>query len=91
MGKMIKPTKLTDEELQKIKSLQEEFQLVTFQLGELHIIEFNLSNQLKEINKEITNFRSTYTSLQEKEKELLAELKSTYPDVNINFETGELS
>jgi len=88
---MIKPTKLTDEELQKIKSLQEEFQLVTFQLGELHIIEFNLSNQLKEINKEITNFRSTYTSLQEKEKELLAELKSTYPDVNINFETGELS
>lgn len=88
---MIKPTKLTDEELKQVQDLQKEFQLVTFQIGELHIIEYNLNNQLEEIKKEITNFRSTYKSLQEKEKEFLAKLKSSYPDVNINFETGEFS
>ena len=88
---MIKPTKLKDEELKEVQKLQEDFQLLTYQIGELSIVEYNLQNQLDNVKTELRNFYSSLKTLQEKEKDLIDKLNSTYPDVNINFETGELS
>jgi hypothetical protein len=34
---MIKATKITDEELQEVQQLQKDFQIVTYQIGELSI------------------------------------------------------
>jgi len=88
---MIKETKITDEELAEVKQLQQDFQVNTYQIGELSIIKRNIENQLKDINTELDNQYSTISKLQEKEKELIDKLKTSYPDVSINLETGELS
>lgn len=88
---MIKATKITDEELNEVRQLQQDFQTVTFQVGELSIIEHNLQNQLDDIKTELKNFYSSLKTLQQKETDLLDKLKTAYPDVTINFETGELS
>jgi L-arabinose isomerase len=91
MARMIKETKITDEELAEVKQLQQDFQVNTYQIGELSIIKRNIENQLKEINTELDNQYSTTGKLQEKETELIDKLKTSYPDVSINLETGELS
>ncbi len=88
---MIKATKITDEELTEVKQLQQDFQLVTYQIGELAVIEHNLQNQIDNVKIELKNFYSSLKTLQEKENELLDKLESTYSNQTINFETGELS
>ena len=88
---MINPSKITDEELQSIKELQKQYQQLTFQVGELHLIKRNLQEQLKNIDTEIENQYSTGLKLAEAEKELIEKLKETYSEANINLETGEIS
>ncbi len=88
---MIKATKITEEELNEVKQLQQDFQILTYQIGELSIVEHNLQTQIDNVKTELKNFYSSLKTLQDKEKELIDKLNSAYPDVNINFETGELS
>jgi chromosome segregation ATPase len=88
---MIKATKVTDEELQQVKDLRQNFQLVTFEFGELSLTRNLLQKELAKLDEDIENYVSTYKTLQDKEKELLEKLQTTYPDQKINFETGELS
>ena len=88
---MIKATKITDEELKEIKDLRQSFNLITFEFGELSLTRKLLQQELDKLDKDIDNYISTYRTLQEKEKELINKLESVYPNVNINFETGELS
>lgn len=88
---MIKASKITDEELQQVKDLRSNFQLVTFEFGELSLTRNLLQKELAKLDEDIENYISTYKTLQDKEKELLEKLQTTYPDQKINFETGELS
>ena len=88
---MIKATKLTDEELQEVQDLRKQFNLITFEFGELSLTRDLLQKELHKLNKDIENYISTYSTLQEKEKTLIDKLSTNYPDVTINFETGELS
>ena len=88
---MIKSTKITDEELNEVKQLQQDFQVLTYQIGELSVIEHNLQNQIDNIKTELKNFYSSLKTLQEKEGEIIDKLNTKYPDNSINFETGELS
>lgn len=87
---MIKATKITDEELNQVNELRREFQIVALELGELNLIERNLKEELVKIQEETDNFYSSYKKLQQKEKDLISTLGSTYPDQTINYETGEL-
>ena len=88
---MIKATKITEEELAEVQQLQKDFQIVTYQIGELSITEHNIQEQLDNVKTELNNFYSSLKTLQQKENDLLDKFKSTYPDNAINFETGELS
>ena len=88
---MIKATKITDEELQQVKELRQNFNLVTFEFGELSLTRKLLQQELDKLDKDIENYVSTYRTLQEQEKELTDKLEKNYPNQNINFETGELS
>jgi hypothetical protein len=91
MASMIKATKITDEELQEVKQLQQDSQVLTYQIGELSIAEHNIQLQLDNVKTELVNFYSSLKTLQQKENDLLDKFKSTYPNNTINFETGELS
>jgi chromosome segregation ATPase len=88
---MIKASKITDEELEQVKELRQNFQLVTFEFGELSLTRNLLHKELAKLDEDIENYVSTYKTLQTKEKSLLETLQTTYPDQTINFETGELS
>jgi hypothetical protein len=88
---MIKSSKITDEELQQVKELRQNFNLVTFEFGELSLTRNLLQKELDKLDQDMENYVSTYKTLQDKEKELLDKLQTTYPDQKINFETGELS
>jgi len=88
---MIKASKITEEELQQVKELRSNFNLVTFEFGELSLTRKLLQQELDKLDKDIDNYVSTYKTLQDKEKTLLEKLQTTYPDQSINFETGELS
>jgi len=88
---MIKASKITDEQLQQVKDLRQNFQLVTFEFGELSLTRNLLQKELAKLDEDIENYVSTYKTLQDKEKTLLETLQTTYPDQKINFETGELS
>jgi hypothetical protein len=88
---MIKSTKITDEELTEVKQLQQDFQILTYQIGEISLQRELAQKQLKKLDSEFNNFISSFEKLQLKEEELISKLNNTYPDNNINFETGELS
>ena len=88
---MIKTTKITEEELNQVNELRREYQIVALEIGELNLIERNLKAELVKVQEDLDDFYSSYLKLQEKENDLIDKLKSTYPDNNINFETGELS
>jgi hypothetical protein len=88
---MIKATKITEEELAEVKQLQQDFNIITFQIGELSIQRELAQKQLRKITEEFMSFVSSFEKLQLKEEELINKLNNTYPDNNINFETGELS
>jgi chromosome segregation ATPase len=88
---MIKANKITDEELEQVKELRQNFNLVTFEFGELSLTRNLLHKELAKLDEDIENYVSTYKTLQTKEKSLLETLQTTYPDQTVNFETGELS
>ncbi len=88
---MIKATKITDEELKEIKNLQQNSQILTYQIGEISLQREFIQKQLKKLDDEFNNFISSFEKLQENEIELVEKLKTQYPDRSINLETGELS
>jgi chromosome segregation ATPase len=88
---MIKATKITEEELAEIKQLQQDSQVLTYQIGELSLQREFAQKQVKRLDDEFNNFMSSFEKLQEKEVELVEKLKTQYPDRSINLETGELS
>ncbi len=88
---MIKATKITEEELAEVKQLQQDFSVITYQIGELSLQRELAQKQLQNINQDINNFVSSFEKMQEKETELINRLKAAYPDQVIDLETGELS
>jgi lantibiotic modifying enzyme len=91
MASMIKATKITEEELEEIKNLQQDSQVLTYQIGEISLQREFAQKQVKKFNDEFNNFISSFEKIQEKEVELIQKLKTQYPDRSINLETGELS
>jgi|LakMenE18May11ns_1017448.scaffolds.fasta_scaffold9932820_3 hypothetical protein len=88
---MVKATKITEEELAEVKQLQQDFNIITFQIGELSIQRELAQKQLRKITEEFNSFVSSFEKIQLKETELIDRLKNAYPEQIIDLETGELS
>jgi pyruvate-formate lyase-activating enzyme len=88
---MIKATKITEEELAEVKQLQQDFNIITFQIGEISLQRELVQKQFKKLDEEFNNFISSFEKIQEKETELINRLKAAYPEQVIDLETGELS
>jgi hypothetical protein len=91
MASMIKATKITDEEFNQVNELRRNFQIISLEIGELNIIERDLKAELTKVYEDIDDSYSSYKKLRDKESELIDKLKLTYPNMDVNFETGELS
>ena len=68
---------LTQEELQQVKSLQEQSQQVTIQLGTLEIKKMQLKDQIK--------------NLQQQEEQLAKSLSDKYGNGTLDIDTGKLT
>jgi hypothetical protein len=74
--------KLTQEELQQISSLRQEFDLLVGNLGLTEFQMLELEIQKNEIKKQIIDIKS-------KETQILNDLNQKYGDGSISLETGE--
>tara|TARA_B100001094_G_C17781308_1_gene599871 strand:+ start:365 stop:619 length:255 start_codon:yes stop_codon:yes gene_type:complete len=75
---------LTKEEINNIKQVKEDFQILVSQVGEVEIGIMNLNKKKKELEKELE-------SIQQKEINVAKELESKYGKGNISLETGEFT
>ena len=75
---------LTKEEINNIKQVKEDFQILVSQVGEVEIGIMNLNKKKKELEKELE-------SIQQKEINVAKELESKYGKGNISLDTGEFT
>ena len=75
--------KLTQEELQRIKQLQNQSQGIVNELGTIEVARMNLDARYNAA-------KDALNALREAEQALAAELQETYGDGTINLDTGEI-
>jgi len=83
-----KMEKLTQQEQERIKFIQDGFINTLFELGKIN---FDLDNIKNQLNSKKQDLLSTLYNLSEQEKEFISELTNKYgSDKNINLETYEI-
>jgi predicted nuclease with TOPRIM domain len=73
--------RFTDQELEELKDLQNQYQSVIYGLGQIQVEKRLLESREIELN-------SVYDSLGQKEKELLDSLNQKYGSGTLNLENG---
>jgi len=81
---MTKSKVLTEKEIEKIKKVREDFQILINSVGDVEVAIMNLNKRKKELSKELEN-------IQEKESQIAIELENKYGKGNISLETGEFT
>lgn len=76
--------KLTDQELQKIKSIQSQYTSLVYSLGQTEL-------ELININKIKSKIQTDLEQIEKMESTFTKELKNKYGDASINTETGEIT
>jgi hypothetical protein len=80
--------KLTEQELQELKTLQENYSKVTVQLGQLKVEQILLNTQVKRLQDVEAAMTNDYIKLQEQEATFVKSLETKYGVGEINIETG---
>jgi uncharacterized protein YoxC len=83
--------KLTEEEIEQIKGLQQLYNKYIFELGSVESQLNDIASHRITMETEKNGILSDIKTLTEKEKELLTSLQEKYGTGNINIETGEIT
>ena len=75
---------LTETEIENIKKVREDFQILVGNVGDVEIAIMNLNKKKKELEKE-------FEIIQEKETKIAVDLEKKYGKGNISLETGEFT
>lgn len=81
---MAKTTKFTEEELNEIKELQNLYNTVVYQAGQVYLDKLTLRNKENQVN-------SNMEEVKKKEETIISSLTKTYGVGSINLETGEFT
>ena len=81
-------TKFTEDELNSLRKLQQDYLSTQSQFGQITITEMNLSGQLEELEKIKHETEESFKKLQETEKELVDELTAKYGQGQLDPKTG---
>ena len=81
---MTKSKVLTEKEIEKIKKVREDFQILVGNVGDVEIAIMNLNGRKKELEKELLEIQS-------KESQIALDLEKKYGKGNISLETGEFT
>ena len=83
-----KEIKFSEEELDKVKSIQEKYYTVQLDLGNLQIARFGLKNQLSKLLIEEEELQKKFIEIQNDEKKFLDDTTKKYGQGSLNPETG---
>ena len=81
---MSKSKVLSKEEIENIKKVREDFQILVGNVGDVEIAIMNLNGRKKELEKELLEIQS-------KESQIALDLEKKYGKGNISLETGEFT
>jgi len=81
---MSKVKVLTEAEIENIKKVREDFQILVGNVGEVEVAIINLNKKKKELENELL-------LIQEKETKIAVDLEKKYGKGNISLETGEFT
>ena len=81
---MIKPTKLTEEELKQLQDFQQNSEVLIAQLGQL-------SFQKLQLERNESILKQQYEELIKNETQISTLLKDKYGDVSIDIKTGDIT
>ena len=81
-------TKFTEDELNSLRKLQQDYLSTQSQFGQITITEMNLSSQLEELEKIKNETEENFKKLQQTEKELVDELTAKYGQGQLDPKTG---
>jgi hypothetical protein len=84
MSIVIEKKVLTKEELETLHLLQQDFQNIQYELGEIEIIKIQIEERYESVKK-------TLKETQTKEQSFTKSIKEKYGDISLNVETGEFS
>lgn len=84
MSIVIEKKVLTKEELEDLHLLQQDFQNIQYELGEIEIIKIQIEERYESVKK-------TLKETQIKEQSFTKSIKEKYGDISLNIETGEFS
>ena len=81
---MSKAKVLNKEEIENIKKVREDFQILVGNVGDVEIAIMNLNGRKKELEKELLEIQS-------KESQIALDLEKKYGKGNISLETGKFT
>jgi len=81
--------KFTNEEMAKIRAIQQVYNEITMRLGQLVMQRVQLESQLAQLDMETSVIKDRFLKTQEEEKEIAKTLQTKYGDGVLNPETGE--
>lgn len=84
------PTTLTQEELDKVREVQFNYQQLVYRLGELNLIKSNILQSLEDTKSEISIILENLNHLTDEDNELSKSLQDKYGSTRIDLETGTL-
>jgi hypothetical protein len=80
--------KFTDQEMQSIVKLQNDYQQNIFALGQLDLEKTDLDHQLSQIKEQRDKIYDNWKNLQNLESQLLNSLSEKYGDGSLNIKDG---
>jgi len=86
---MAEPIKFSDEEMNKIKAVQEEYQQKTAMFGQLSFQKFQIERQAETADKAEIALKKEIIDLEQQERALVKELNEKYGAGTLDPQTGE--
>jgi hypothetical protein len=85
---MAEPIKLTQEELDELKSIQTTYQEKTFAFGQLYIDKLNINEKIKQLEEIESKLTKDLVDAQKKEQEWIDKISSKYGEGNLSLKDG---
>jgi homoserine trans-succinylase len=82
--------KITEQEMTELTQLREQYSKTIFEIGHLQYEKYELENQLKAIDSELTGLYGDITSNYQRQDDYLNKIREKYGDGNLDTQTGEI-
>ena len=83
--------KFSEEELNELKEIQDEYYKIQTQFGQLSVAKIRLDEQLEKLHKTEDENIQSFKDIQEKERNFLDGITEKYAEGTLNPETGEFT